>query len=129
MLPVADTVYDFRTLLREDPFNYETGAGVTTANVVLIKQVYDDDIATIDITSSLATDSPLFASYSTSTRQLDITGLTEASNRTLTVSYDADALTGNSAISTLMGWIPYIWLLSIIVFPLAALFAIFTGRV
>jgi len=128
MLPLTSGVYDFRTDLNEDTFNYETGGAETTANVTLDKAVYDDDTDTITILSDLSTDSPLFSTYNTSTRLLDITGLTVSENRTLTVAYDVDALEGSDAINTIVGRLPWIWLLVIIAFSPAALVAIFTGR-
>lgn len=129
MLPVSVAIYDFRTDLREDTFDTDTGVGVTTANVILGKPVYDNDTETIDILSDLATDVPTYSSYNTTSRQLGISVLTANATRILTVSYDIDALEGSDAINTVMDIIPFIWMLVIIAFPMAALFAIFTGRV
>lgn len=129
MLPVSSAIYDFRTDLREDTFNNTTGIGETTANVTLFKLVYDDDTETIGILSSISTDTPLYSSYNGTTRLLGITGLAASANRTLTVSYDIDALEGSDAVNTLLDRIPFIWMLVIIAFPMAALFAIFTGRI
>lgn len=129
MLPVDEAIYDFRTKLREDTFNVETGGGVTTANVTLTKVLYDDDTDTIDILSDISEDTPLFGSYYVPTRALAMTGLAVSSNRTITVTYDIDSLGGSGAINTLVDIIPWIWMLVIIAFAPAALFAIFTGRV
>ena len=129
MLPVSDAIYDFRTDLREDEFISATGVGVDTANVTLGKPVYDDDTGTIDILSDLATDVPAYSSYNGTSRQIGVSGLTANTTRTLTVSYDIDALGGSGAINNIMDIIPFIWMLIIIAFPMAALFAIFTGRV
>lgn len=128
MLPISTAIYDFRTDLREDTFSRETGGGETTASVTLLKPVYDNDTETIGILSSISTDTPLYSSYNSTTRLLGMTGLAVSSNRTLTVSYDIDALEGSGAINTVMDIIPFIWMLVVIAFPMAALFAIFTGR-
>ena len=128
MLPVTRAIYNFRTDLREDSFNYETGGAETTANVSLHDPIYDDDTDTVSILSDLATDIPLFSAYNTTTRLLDMTGLTVASNRTLRVFYDINALIDNDALSTLMDWLPYIWLILICVMPMAGIYAIFRGR-
>ena len=128
MLPVSGAVYDFRTDLREDDFSSTTVAGQTTENVTLHKPVYDDDIDTIDIVSDESADTPAYNSYDNTTRVVNITGLSANLTRTLTVSYDVDALEGGDALNTFVGYIPWIWMLIIIVFPIAALAAIFTGR-
>jgi len=128
MLPLTEMAYDFRTDIRTDTFTSPTAVGVTTANVTLIKELYDDDISTIDLSSDLATDAPLANSYNATSRQLGMTGYTANTTRTIEVSYDIDALDGSTAINNLVDKIPFIWLLAIIAFAPAALFAIFTGR-
>ena len=120
MLPMTEAAYDFRTDLREDTFSSDTGVGVTTANVTLHKPVYDDDTDTIDIASDLGTDTPVYSSYNSTTRQLGVSGLTTNTSRTLTVSYDIDALNGSSAINSLVDRIPWIWMIVTIAFAPAA---------
>ena len=129
MLPVAEAIYDFRTLLREDVFTSPTGAVETTANVTLVKPVYTDDTSTIDILSDLTTDVPITDAYDTATRELQVGGLTANTTRVLTITYDADALSASGSLNTMMDNLPFMWMLTIIAFPMAALFAIFTGRV
>jgi len=129
MIPASSAIYDFRTDLREDTFTSATGLGVTSANVTLQKPVYDDDTETIDITSDLATDTPAYSSYNATSRQLLISGLTANTTRTLTVTYDIDVLVGYDAINTLVDRFPFIWILIIVAFPVAALLAMFLGRV
>ena len=129
MLPVTSAIYDFRTDVRTDTFSTTTTVGVTTANETLHEELYDDDIGSVDITSEDATDTPLPNSYNATSQVLNIIGLTENTTRELEVAYDVDALEGDNAVDILLGWVPYIWILIICVFPMAALFAIFTGRV
>lgn len=128
MLPVSGAVYDFRTDLRTDEFTSPTGVGVTSANVTLGEPLYDDDTQTIDILSDLSTDTPAFSSYTTATRVVNISGLSANTTRILTVSYDVDALGGSDALNTFVGYVPWMWMLIIIVFPIAGLAAIWTGR-
>lgn len=128
MLPVSGAVYDFRTDLREDEFTSPTGVLVTTANVTLGKPVYDNDTSTIDYFSDLSTDVPVYSSYNATSRQLGVAGLTDNTTRTLTITYDIDALGGSDALNTFVGYVPWMWMLLIIVFPIAGLAAIFTGR-
>ena len=129
MIPVDQGIYDFRTMLRTDTFNHETGGAESTANVTLSNILYDNDTDTIDILSSISDDVPLFSSYNKTVRLLDMTGLALSENRTLTVTYDIDSLGGSDAVNTVLDWFPYIWMLCVIAFPMAALFAIFTGKV
>lgn len=128
MLPITMAIYDFRTDLRTDTFNTSTAVGVTTANETLLDDLYDGDIGSVDIASDDATDAPLANSYNSTSRVLGMTGLTENTTRTLEISYDIDALDVDS-LNTLFDWLPLIWILVIVAFPMAALFAIFTGRV
>jgi hypothetical protein len=121
MLPITEAVYDFRTDLREDTFNVETPGVATTGNVTLHKAVYDNDTSTIAITSDISTDTPILAEYHTTTRLTDITGLTASTNRTLTISYDVDALNASTALDIFIERIALIWLLVVIAFAPAAI--------
>lgn len=128
LIPLTTAAYDFQTDLREDTFTVNTAVGVTSANVTLVEEVYDDDVTTISVSSDLSTDEPLYSSYNTTTRQTLFTGLTANTTRTLTVGYDVDALEGGDAINTVADRLAWFWLISIIVFAPAALAAIFIGR-
>ena len=128
MLPVSRAVYDFRTDLRTDEFFSTTAVSQTSENVTLGKPVYDDDTGTIDILSDLSTDNATYNSYNTTTRVLNIINLTDNTTRILSVSYDIDALEGSDALNTFVGYVPWIWMLIIIVFPMVGIAAIWTGR-
>ena len=128
MLPVTEAIYDFRTDQRSDYFNYSTSVGETTANVTLLRPVYDDDTSTISVLSDTAADIPVFSSYNTTTRATIITGLADNTTRLLTVTYDVDALSDANAVEAIISRLDFLWLLMIIAFPIAALAAIFTGR-
>ena len=124
MLPITQAIYDYRTDIYYDYYNWETQGANTTANVVLTNPIYNNDTNTITIQSNLATDVPLYSAYNTTTRLLDMTGLTAGVNRTLTVYYDIDALLSQPALSILMGWLPYIWMLMVIILPMAGIYAV-----
>ena len=128
MLPVTQASYDYRTDLRTDTFSTDTAVGVTTANETLLGDLYDCDMGSIDINSDEAADTPLPSSINCTSRVLLVEGLTANTTRLLDITYAYDALAGNNAIDTLIGWLPYIWILMIIGFPMAAIFSIFTGR-
>lgn len=126
LLDVSAGVYDFRTDVREDVFTVVT-VDATAANVTLLKAVFDNDTNTIGYVSSIA-EVPVFSSYNTTTRQLETSGLTDNTTRTLTVNYDTDALSFSTAINNLLDWWPFLWFMILTAFPIAALVAIFTGR-
>lgn len=130
MVQTTQGMYDFKTDLRSDEIGAVTAVGVTSDNVVLGQAIYDDDVTTVSVLSDLATDSPAFigATYSSSPPSGNVSGLTANATRTLTITYDVDALAGSTAISTLVDRISWIYLLMAIAFPAAALAAMFTGR-
>lgn len=128
MLPFTGAIYDFRTDLREDSFNYTTGIGETTANVTLHKAIYDSDTDTMALTSDLPTDLPLLVSYNVTNRLVVLSGLIANTARTLGVSYDINALEDNEALDTFLGWIPYIWLILVACLPIAAIYSIIKSR-
>jgi len=129
LLPVSTGIYDFRTDQRNDIFTVTTPVATTNATVQLAKPIYDNDTSTLVLTSgSSILDVPLYSSYNTTTRALLVIGLSDNLTRSLTVAYDvsADGLTG--AMGTLLDFIPFIWMLMVIAFPVSALVAIWTGR-
>ena len=127
LMPVASGVYSFRTDVREDTFQVTTAAGVTGANVTLLKALFDDDTGTISFTSDIA-EVPVVSSWNGTTRQLEVGGLTASESRELVVSYDKAAFAATNAISNLMDSVPFIWFLMILAFVPASLVAIFLGR-
>lgn len=127
-LPVSDGVYDYRTDLQSDSFSSSTGPGETTEAVVLNRPLYDNDTSSFSLLSSESSDTPAVSTYVSATRNLTISGLAESTNRTLTVEYDIDALNASAAINTFMGYVPTIWILVILAFPVLAMVAIFMGR-
>lgn len=126
MLPITGSVYDFRTDLRTDEFTVTTPAGVTSANVTLLKPIYLDDTQTITYLSSIS-ETPVFSTYNSTTRQLTTSGLTATTSRTLSVSYDVSSLTGLESLDALLDKVPFIFLLMVIAFPPAALASMFVG--
>jgi len=122
MLPMSQAIYDYRTDVRDDEFTVTTAVAVSTGTATLVKPVYDDDYQTISILSDLSTDNVTFVSYNTTTRLVSIAQLTPDSDRSLTISYDVDALTNNTALNLFLNIIPFIWILILSIFPLIALF-------
>ncbi len=65
----------------------ETGAAVTSADVVLTLALFDATIANATVTSNTTLDIPLVTAYTSSTKALTVTGLHASDNRTLTIAY------------------------------------------
>lgn len=128
MLPITEGIYDFRTDVKDDTFYIVTGAGDTTANVTLLKEVYDDDVSTISVTSDFSGDIPTLVDYHTATRVTDINGLLISANRTLTVEYDYDALNPSGAIEVFLDRLAWIWMICVIAFAPAAIAAIWMRK-
>ena len=124
ILPISESTYAFRTDLREDSFTVSTGVGETSSSVILFDNVYDDDTSTISIVSNDADDAPLYSSYNTSTRSLAFSGLAASTDRTIKVTYDVDALSGNSVFHTIMDQAPWLYILIVVVLPVGGLVAI-----
>ena len=128
MLPVVEAIYDYRTMQRIETETVPTAVLVTTGNVVLGVPVFEDDTDVVNIISDLGTDAPALTTYNTTNRMVSFDGLTANGIRILTITYLIDALSTVPAVTTLMGWLPFIWYLVVVAFIPAALFAIFTGR-
>lgn len=72
-----------------------TGGGVTTADVVLLKSIFDNDLASItSITSSNAADFPAVDNYVIANKTLTVQGLAAADTRNLTIVYRYARFTG-----------------------------------
>lgn len=128
MVPMPEAIYDFRTSLKTDTFWSSTDGATTSANVTLTKAVYDNDLATITITSNLPQDVPALVDYNTTSRLTDITGLALSSNRTLSVSYDYQSIQPNGVIDSLLDKLPWIWFLCVIGFIPSALIVMWFRR-
>jgi hypothetical protein len=106
-----------------------TGGGITTAPVVLVADLYDNDILNVvDITSDLITDVPLVGTYVPGTNTLNVVGLTAADTRTLTVTYEIDALTGSPGVGSFFNFLPLLVVIALVIIVVAAMIAAFKSR-
>jgi hypothetical protein len=127
LLPVTAAAYDFRTDIKEDTCRIMTGVGVSTGNVTLIKAIYLNDPSTVSLTSDDSDDLPVVVSYNSTNRLLALSGFAESANRTVTVSYDVDSLGSSSALANFIDKVPWIWLIALVCFPIAAIVYIIFG--
>ena len=128
ILPMTGAQYSLLTDLRADTFTVSTNSTATTGTVQLVKDIYDDDVTTISLSSNDVDDSPLYSSYNATTRALTVSGLAVSTDRTLTVTYDVDAI-NNSAFSSALTVGGYPWLIMIVLFPLGGLIWLWAGPV
>lgn len=128
MFPMPSAIYDFRTDVRTDDFYYVTAAGQTTANVTLVKPPYDDDYQTISLFTDLSTDNATLASYNTTTRVAGISNLTADDERTISVSYDVDALWNSAALDTFLDLAPYLWFIFLFIFLIVSVYVFWKYR-
>ena len=127
MVPVSEAVYDFRTDLKTDIFTSVTDVDETTDNLTLTNDVYNDDTSTLTILSSESSDVPALAAYGESNHTILVSGLSENTTRTLTVTYDIYSLPGWAGIDAIVSKTNFLWYLALIAFVPLALIAVWRG--
>jgi len=116
MLPVADSIYSWKTEPRTDTFIVTTAAAVTTGNSTLFKSIYDNDIHTLAFTSNCSTDAVTYVSYNTTSKLLNYSGLTASISRELDITYDTSAFNESSPVETLADMLPYLCYIVFVLF-------------
>lgn len=128
LLPLTGASEELKTDTREDTFSVPTIVGQTTDNIVLAKAIYDSDTTTLTVVSDLSTDTVSWSSYNATDQHVLISGMTANTTRTLTATYDVDALNSTN-LSTFSDALVWILLLAAGAFAPTALAAIWAGRV
>lgn len=90
--PVIVSLNDFRSRDYAEPHIVTTGGGITTADVVLVNELFSNATANAVVVSTDADDAPYPTAYVPATNTLSIAGLAAATTRTLTVTYRIAAL-------------------------------------
>ncbi|BAS31173.1 hypothetical protein [Dehalococcoides mccartyi] len=115
----VDTVSEAKTAVT-------TGVGETSADVVLVNELYRDRATSVtSITSTVLTDVPVAGTYTAATRTLEVTGLTQSETRTLTINYDMDALEEWTMMSLFVGWTPVLILFGVFALIGGSVWALF----
>lgn len=120
-----------RTDERTDAFAaVVTGVGETEADVVLVADLYGENILNVvSITSDNALDAPLPDSYTAATNTLTVRGLAASDTRALDVEYQYDAMTGDAApAGTFLGFVPVFVAIAIVAIVVGAIIAAFVTR-
>jgi hypothetical protein len=127
LLPITALIYTFQTDVTNNQFYVTTSPGITDTTVTLSDSVYDDDTSTIVVISDLNSDIPTLVSYNTTSRATVFNSLTDNASRTLTITYDTDAL-NSGAWDSVLTIFPKIWMILILCFPVVGLVAILIGK-
>lgn len=83
---------DFRTSEYTAPYIAATAPGVTTADVVLTQDLFNNATANVTISSNNVLDAPLPFAFVSATDTLTVSGLAADDSRTLTLVYKISAL-------------------------------------
>lgn len=85
---IADGVKGWRTdTITESEASVVTGAGETTANVTLDRELYQNSVVEVIAISSNVTESPVASTYTSATQVLLVSALDTSTTRTLTLNY------------------------------------------
>jgi len=105
-----------------------TGVGVTTADVVLDEDLWDDATTSVlSITSDEVTDVPVANTYTAGTNTLNITGLAADDSRTLVITYEYDGLTDYTGMGALVAVAPLLLFIGVIGAVVGGLYVSFKG--
>ena len=93
LLPaVLLSINEFRMTEYEEPHIITTAAEVTTSDITLSQELFSGETYNAVVTSNITADAPIPSSYVSSTQVLTVTGLEADNSRTLTITYEIDAL-------------------------------------
>lgn len=84
---IFDGIKGWRTEDTTQNFIVTTAGGITTSNVTLSAELYQDDVTEVIAVSSSETESPVATAYDDDTQNLLISALDASTTRTITVNY------------------------------------------
>ena len=105
--PINDGIKTWRTNDTSEDFEVTTGVGVTSANVTLSYNLYQEALAEVQSISSNDTDdTPVATTYTDATKVLLVSGLDDSTVRALTVDYYAE--TDSTVMRVLGPFLPFL---------------------
>lgn len=104
--PILDGIKTWRTDDTTESKQVTTGGGVTSANVTLTADLFQDKHTEVISVSSNETETPIASAYYASGNKLEISALAAATTRTLTVRYYAD--TTDTVILAVGAFLPFL---------------------
>jgi hypothetical protein len=97
-------------------------AAATTADVILVKPLFDDDVVNVaSITSADTDDVPAVSAYTTGSKALTVQGLAENTTRTLYITYNYQRF--DDALDLFFGYLPMFLMLSLAIHVIMQLFS------
>ena len=105
--PINDGIKTWRTNDTSQDFEVTTGVGVTSANVTLSYNLYQEALAEVQSISSNDTDdTPVATTYTDATKVLLVSGLDDSTVRALTIDYYAE--TDSTVMRVLGPFLPFL---------------------
>lgn len=118
--PILDGVKTWRTEDTTDSFVVTTAAGVTTANLTLTRDLFQDETSeVIAISSNISGETPIASTYTAASNRLLLSALNPSASHLVSVNYYSDT---DSTVMAAVG--PFLGVLIIG----GLIFAIFMGR-
>lgn len=121
---ITDAVTDFRTDELAEEFVGDTAVGVTSTNVQLGSELWDDSLSYASVATNATADAPALTSYNGTNRQVTVTGLAANTTRTITLTYRTAGLSDYSGAEEISLNIPVIILVFIILLPASGIIAL-----
>ncbi len=89
--PISNGIHNWRTDDVTQTFSVTTGAAETTANIVLLRDLFNAATTEIQTTSSSISETPIPGTYTSATKTLVLTNLTVNQTRTITLAYYSES--------------------------------------
>lgn len=103
-----------------------TGAAITSANVTLAQNIFEDHINQVQsISSNISGDSPSATYINTVSKALQVSGLSPSSTRTLSITYLTDSSTMPAMMSVFWLFLRWFYVFMIVGFAGGAIYAFF----
>lgn len=125
---IMPTLNDFRTEDVDQNVNVSTGVGATTATLTLGSSLWNDSLSYLSLSSNNSNDVPAATSYNATTKVLAVSGLSDNSTRTLTVSYKVNGLEDNRGVEEGVKSLPTVLILVVIALAISVVLFIFMRK-
>jgi len=89
-VPISNGIKGWRTDDITENKLVTTGSGVTSANVVLSRDLYQANTGEVTSITSTIEETPVASSYTEATKTLLVTELEQSQSRTLTIEYNSE---------------------------------------
>lgn len=129
LLPFTGAIYAWQTDERTDSYVVTTAAAATSSNVILVKELFDNDTGTVLLASNTTADIPSVTSYNTTSRFLLIAGLAGGTTRELEVTYDTAAFDDSGAWGTIGDIAVYLTYILLVLFTIGGVWYLLADKI